>query len=119
MEQTKKKMLKVLCFHGFNNSKEVFEYQFRNFKQVFGSVMDFTVLDGPLDCADEPIGSLLKMGYKAPFKQWFRVNDYKSNLTEITEEKAFRATFNLEESVDYVVNEIKTNGPYDGILSFS
>ena len=46
--------LKVLCLHGFNTDASVMEYQMRHFRQVFEEVMEFTVINAPFDCEDDP-----------------------------------------------------------------
>ncbi len=47
MVESQKRTLKILCLHGFNTSAEVFQYQYRHFKQVYGDIMEFHVLDAP------------------------------------------------------------------------
>ena len=39
-----RRKLNMLCLHGYNTSKEVFEFQFTKFKKAFEHVMDFHIL---------------------------------------------------------------------------
>ena len=79
MVESQKRTLKILCLHGFNTSAEVFQYQYRHFKQVYGDIMEFHVLDAPHECEDSPTKQLVEKGFKAPFRAWMNIGQWHIN----------------------------------------
>ena len=74
-----RKALKMLCLHGYNTSREVFEYQFRQFKQAYENVMDFHILQAPHDVPEEPPKALVEKGFALPFKSWLKIGEWRTN----------------------------------------
>jgi hypothetical protein len=63
--------LRILCLHGYNNTKEVMMFQMQNFINTFGEICEFTFLDGPLFVTGEkPIKYFVDKGIKPPFRSW-------------------------------------------------
>ena len=56
-EKTKStaRKLRILCFHGSNNTSEILKYLMKNFTASFDQLCEFSYLDGPWDSPDEPI----------------------------------------------------------------
>ena len=46
--QSQQKKLKILCLHGFNNTKEAFEFMTKGFRDLFSEMADFYFMDAPL-----------------------------------------------------------------------
>ena len=66
------KKLRILCFHGYNNSAAILEWHMKNFISTTGHLCEFIFLDGFLEAREEPVGALVKRGFKPPFRSWFR-----------------------------------------------
>ena len=94
----------------------------RHFRQVFHEVMDFTIINAPFECEDAPPRPLQKKflpyGDKsARFKSWLKFHSWLPS-----DEQKFESpdvVFGHEESVDYLVDVLKSQGPFDGVLCFS
>ena len=113
--------LKVLCLHGYNTDANVMEYQMRHFRAVFHEVMEFTIVNAPFDCEDAPPRELQKKFFpeqpSAKFKSWLKFHSWLP-----TEEKKYESpdvVFGHEECVDYLVDIMRSEGPFDGVLCFS
>ncbi|TNV75816.1 hypothetical protein FGO68_gene12793 [Halteria grandinella] len=115
-----RKCLKMICFHGYNTSKEVFDYQSRYFRQAFSSIIDFHSIDAPHDCEDEPNQALINRGFTQPYKAWLNIGQSVKD-----QESGIESTINrdvvsgLEDSIKSVLKEIEEHGPFDGALAFS
>jgi hypothetical protein len=120
VEVSKRRALRLLCLHGYNTSKEVLDYQSRQFREVFDTIIDFKSIDAPHDVPDDPPQSLTIRGFKTPFKSWMKIGDWRKNdETGELEHHAQDVAYGLEESIRYVMDEMKHHGPYDGFLTFS
>ena len=106
--------LRVLCLHGHNTTKEIMKFQMENFESTFGSLCHFTYIDSPMDCEQEPVAQLVKMGFKLPFKGWAELSKIPcDNRAEIN----YKDT--VTDSVKFLVNYLNENGPFDAIFGFS
>ena len=133
---TAPKKLKILCFHGFNNNKETFEFMTQAFREKFGHLAEFVILDGTFDIdvryfPPEPV--FLTKGFKPPFKSWFK---FFSNVDDSVFDDTMNVDFNdrfkllitkdeykvyrgVEESAEHILKAIAQHGPFDGFLGFS
>ena len=96
------------------------EYQARQFSEVFDNVIDFKFIDAPHEVPEDPPRSLLVRVFKTPFKSWIKIGEWRTNdQTGEQEHQDKNVVFGLENSVRYVLEEMKQHGPYDGFLTFS
>ena len=109
--------LKILTFHGYGNNKESFEYMQRHFKEQFGSVCEFHIIEGPFVILDDPDPILLKKGFKEPFYAYMKfVNSYPPDENSQTDYNVFDGA---EITVDKSIKYMREHGPFDGIFGFS
>ena len=112
------KKLKVLCLHGYNSTKEVFDYQLRGFKEAYGDLMDFHILDGPFIVErDPPPQYYVASGvWRGPYWTWFGIEGWseKEPLSKCTSKLT-----GVKESVEYILSYMKEHGPFDGFITFS
>ena len=85
----------------------------RHFRQVFSEVLDFTVEDGPFEVPDLPLAELKRFltDGRTKFRSWLKLPRLETEPPNVA--------YGLEESVDYLVNILRTHGPFDGVLAFS
>ena len=72
----------MLCLHGYNTDMEVMRYQMRHFRQVFDEVMEFTFVNAPFECDEDPPKELLRFlpansggansSARTKFRTWLR-----------------------------------------------
>lgn len=106
-------MAKILCLHGFLQNGKVFSEKSSGIRKLLKkSNIQLDYIDGPtiLDKKDLPFQiddtkwqEILDASLN---KAWFYHDDISQNL-------------DISEAIKTVVNHIKENGPYDGILGFS
>ena len=117
LEHTLQRKLRVLCLHGYNTDKNVMEYQMRHFRQVFSEVIDFVVIDAPFETPDEPpreLRKFLEPSGRTRFRSWLKFASWDSETNHSPD-----VVYGLEEVVEYLVEVMKTQGPFDGVLAFS
>lgn len=101
--------MRILCFHGFGTNKTLLDYQLRQFKKFFKDI-EFVTFNGPVDIDRSSLGDpalialLEKTGQKS--YSWFR----------ILHENAY---VYYDQTVNYVLNFMNKEGPFDGFLGFS
>lgn len=103
----KPKKLRVLCFHGYYNNIEVMKYQFEYYEHIFKEYIEFEYINGFYENYDIFDLQLYSMFKGKSFYSW-AINDDISGKP-----KGFRP------SLEYVIDYMNRNGPYDGILGFS
>jgi hypothetical protein len=61
----KSKKLKFLCLHGYQNTKEIFEYQSRSFRSAFSDIAEFYIIESNhvIENAETP-KSIIERGFK-------------------------------------------------------
>ena len=99
--------VKFLCFHGWRTSGEILKTQTNAFRGGTGIDCDFP--DALYYSQGEP-DDLVAMFYPSPphaYFEWFIGDGYQDKSKTI------------ESSLDYIIEFIDRNGPYDGILGFS
>ena len=64
------KKLRILCFHGYNTTVEIMQYQMKNFISTFSPICDFIFLQAPLDADINPIKFFVDRGIPGPYKIW-------------------------------------------------
>ena len=72
-EAPRKKQLRILCLHGYNNTREIMMFQMQNFINTFGDICEFTFIEGPKVANEPPIKYFVQKGVKPPFKAWGRM----------------------------------------------
>ena len=84
--------------------------------------MDFSLVNAPFECIDDPPRELRKK-FQNPnnpnqkFKSWLKFHQWLSQKDRETESPD--VVFGLEESVDYLIDIMRQQGPFDGVLCFS
>mmetsp|Transcript_27560 Transcript_27560/g.36829 ORF Transcript_27560/g.36829 Transcript_27560/m.36829 type:complete len:154 (-) Transcript_27560:366-827(-) len=89
----------------------------RHFKQVFNEVMDFVVVDAPLECPSDPPRELkrfLTSSGRSHFRSWLKFAQWTPELNLDPD-----TVYGLEEVVAFLVDVLKSQGPFDGVLCFS
>ncbi len=82
--------------------------------------MDFHIVQAPHDVPEEPSKALLDRGFKPPFKSWLKIGEWRTNQeTGESERHAPNNVYGAEESVKFLLDQINSHGPFDGVLSFS
>ena len=78
-----------------------------------------------------PEPALSKLGFEGPFKAWFapipishnrvekELNNYIGTHEPLPEGLKYNIFTGIETSIDYVVDAIRKEGPFDGVISFS
>ena len=80
-------------------------------------MIDFIAIDAPLDCPEEPPKELkrfLSYSGRTNFRQWVKFPDQEPHLNLPSD-----SVFGLEETVAYLVDILKVQGPFDGVMCFS
>ena len=93
------------------------EYQMRHFRQVFGEVMEFVIVDAPFRSQEKPEKALLRFlpecGY---FVSWLKFHSWKNDDNHTS---GPNVVYGLEEMVEYLIDILRIQGPFDGVLCFS
>ncbi|TNV76133.1 hypothetical protein FGO68_gene15629 [Halteria grandinella] len=115
-----KRKLNMVCLHGKNTSKAIFEFQSRTFREKFGDVIDFHILEGPHNEVEPPLQVFLDRGFQAPFKSYYYTKEHLGEEPLCPFDKsANHSVGGLEESIKSYVDFSKEHGPFDGALTFS
>lgn len=106
----------------------------QQFRDLFDEVADFYFLEAPHSINPSiipPEPALIKLGFQAPFKAWFapipishkrvekELADYISTHEPLPEGLKYNIFTGIDTSIDFIVDVIKKDGPFDGVLSFS
>ena len=117
--------LRILCFHGANNTSEILKYQMKNFAASFDQLCEFSYLDGLWDSYVEPIEFFVKRGVAPPYKYWLteKYVPYR-NLPDGSAELAIGKTqVNFMKAVETITEIIRflneQEEPFDGFAGFS
>jgi len=94
-------MYKVLCLHGSEQSAKIFKAKIGRFPHKCRSSFELKFLDAP--------NSLNNLEGETELKSWYT----RDPFNEIINKES------LENSLQFIENEFKMNGNYDGILGFS
>ena len=98
--------LRVLWLYGYYNNIQFMKHQMNYYEQIFNDYMEFVYIDAPIEVKSvyDPV---LFQRYEAPFYAWanFDVNSKK--------------LINWIESLNWVIDYINENGPFDGVIGFS
>ncbi len=63
-EELTERKLKILCLHGYNNTKDIMNYQTRYLRTMFDKVLDFHFVEGPHTVMHEdPPKTLVDRGF--------------------------------------------------------
>jgi len=95
--------LKILCLHGYRQSGEQFRTKTGGFRKLFKKKCEYVFIDAP-----HFIPETEDRGW------WFSQSEKTYDATEVS-----AVDLGFEETLNSVASEIKTQGPFDGILSFS
>ncbi|CDW71752.1 UNKNOWN [Stylonychia lemnae] len=120
LQQKQPKKLRILSLHGYNNTKEIAEYQSKQFRKVFENVADFSFIDAPYFITnDSPHKALLSLGFQPPFRSWFQLRKVEAELQQNMINNKYNEVFGVEKSINLIVEEINQKGPFDGFMTFS
>jgi predicted esterase len=71
---TGRRLLNILCLHGYGGNSAVFEYQSRRFRKVFADSMKFHILQAPSAVeVQSPHPTLAARGLLPPYFAWYRI----------------------------------------------
>ena len=101
--------LRILCLHGTYNNNRVMQHMLAYYEDIFKDFVEFTYLQAPHEWTtifDQKIYERFK-GDK--FYTWI----------DIVSEQKFNAIITYQQSVNFVVEFLNSNDPFDGILTFS
>lgn len=93
----------------------------RHFRQVFHEVMEFTMINAPFECKDEPPKELRRFipqnSEDARFKSWLLFHSW------LQQDEQVGATpdcvYGLEKVTQFLGDFLAQQEPFDGILAFS
>ena len=69
-----RRLLNMLCLHGYGSNAAVFEYQSRTFRRVFAGSMSFHILQAPVEVDDQPPPpAFAARGLLPPYFGWYRI----------------------------------------------
>lgn len=100
--------LKILCLHGYRQNEKTFYEKTGGLRKALKSSTELDFLRAPHAVPDQEDGQL----------SWFFSHPSHSLLTYISKESSSEDP-GFKESVQFVLNHVKENGPYDGIMAFS
>jgi hypothetical protein len=96
------KKLKVLCFHGYNSSGDIFDYQLKAFKAQYAEAIEFHMLTAPHIIEGDHIPQyFVDLGFPPPYKTWYKVSGWKEAWGNKTE--GIVKYSGLEESIEILV----------------
>ena len=107
--------MKVLCLHAFRTSGDILKTQMEQlgtFASAFGGDVTFEYLNGTHRCtpADEAkMEPLVKQFFPGPYYEWI-------NASRVGDKMIYS---HVDETMKRLVDHVRSNGPYDGILGFS
>uniref|UniRef100_T1IAF4 FSH1 domain-containing protein n=1 Tax=Rhodnius prolixus TaxID=13249 RepID=T1IAF4_RHOPR len=103
-----KRKLKILCLHGFRQSKETFKQKLGFLKKMLKSHADFVFMDAPhtLQASNDKL---------VEEKSWWFTGENQVYISKVPSE----IDDGFSESVNTVQNFINESGPFDGLLGFS
>lgn len=103
----REKKMRLLCMHGWRTSGNILMMQCAALR--YHSQFEMAVVNAPF-LADGPPDPMIGQIYSnVPYYQWYYRYDEADSVR-------FEG---IEESINYVINQIEETGPYDGILGFS
>lgn len=105
-EYSRKSKLRILCLHGYYNNAQVMKHQLDFYEKVFANYVDFEYLNAPIEVTYTYDAGIAEK-FEGPFYCW-------GNF-DIEGEKLHGCL----DSMNYVIDYINKNGPYDGVLGFS
>ncbi|CAI5703914.1 hypothetical protein KXD40_002523 [Peronospora effusa] len=107
---------RVLCLHGYRQDAIKFRGRIAALRRTFKSSVEFVCLDAPFPVPDASILEEKHINSKNTNEQ---VNQLKwFDFIHDTQSEHYLLE-RVEESLEYVANFIKKEGPFDGILGFS
>ena len=118
--------LRILCFHGYNNTSEIMMFQMQDFINTMSDICEFVFLDGPKNVTREPpLKYFVDKGIRPPFKRWGIVNKpaYRSLPDGSTRMILTKTQVNLDDILEtglYVCEFMnRQDVGFDGFAGFS
>jgi hypothetical protein len=75
-----KRLLNILCLHGYGGNSAVFEHQSRIFRKTFAGSMSFHILQAPTEVEDQPAPPVYAArGLPPPYFAWYRIGQQFTN----------------------------------------
>ncbi|EGD76602.1 hypothetical protein PTSG_07719 [Salpingoeca rosetta] len=102
--------LKILCLHGYRQSKDAFRAKTGSFRKGVKKFAEFVMFDAPHLIDPDAI----KDDDNAGERGWYFCHDHHYHSTEETS-----SYVGLQESIARVQEVIAEQGPFDGMLAFS
>ncbi|RYH20248.1 hypothetical protein EON65_24060 [archaeon] len=106
---------RALCLHGWRSSNEVTAIQCANLGIT--SLFEVTYLHGPV--ASEKAADEFTSLFGGPYYSWLDHTIDDSDGNSSSPDHLERLEYQLVQSVQYIINYIQTNGPFDVVYGFS
>eukprot|EP01038_Epipyxis_sp_PR26KG_P009677 gene9677-13030_t len=104
---------KLLCLHGWRTSGKILSFQTAALQ--YHANIKCSFLDAPWSSEGPPDTGISKYYPDEKYYEWY----YKRDIINDDNELKTVHCEGLEESLEFIINEINNNGPYDGLLGFS
>ena len=83
------------------------DYQIDYYKYLFKDYIEFVSLNGPYQCSKKIVDPEISSKFSGPYFAWYTFDPESKQVK------------NYIESLEYVIDFINKNGPFDGILAYS
>ncbi|KAL4456306.1 hypothetical protein ABPG74_014267 [Tetrahymena malaccensis] len=108
MEHAKNK-LRILCLHGFSTNQKIMMYQTRQWRNYFKDFVEFDYINGKYEINSDEFDD---PGLKKILEKDECVYSWASWSSSDYENQLIR-------DMQYIVDHIEKEGPYDGLMGFS
>ena len=110
-------MLKVLCLPGYHTNKEFMDFQMKNFKQYFKSLIEFTIIDPPFGFSER---ELLETAENIRvFCQKTKTKPRNWLTYEHISQGPGKLEVYLDKALNFLIDYLENSQKYDGIFGFS
>uniref|UniRef100_A0A914W0G6 Serine hydrolase FSH domain-containing protein n=1 Tax=Plectus sambesii TaxID=2011161 RepID=A0A914W0G6_9BILA len=107
--------LKILCLHGYRQNDAAFREKTGSLRKIFKKYADFVFITAPhKPTIPEDALSDNGEGNPDPRGWWFSRPDQHFSSKDVTD-----LSTGFNESVEFIMDVVETQGPFDGLLGFS
>mmetsp|Transcript_5132 Transcript_5132/g.12975 ORF Transcript_5132/g.12975 Transcript_5132/m.12975 type:complete len:284 (+) Transcript_5132:213-1064(+) len=114
MSSSQSKPLRVLALHGWRTSGRVLDWQYSSYASLapkLSDLVEVTCIDAPHPARGPTMGGIENY-VNGPYYEWWDAVKRPGSESE--------SLYNgMPESIEYVLDYIKANGPFDGLMGFS